>query len=198
MEIGIDKLNLASATTPIPDFGQGADPYQGIQIHDYLQVSFLRQDPFVKAASKKTIDTLSAYYPETLSRKFFVSVPLVMQWMFTAMKLLLSKETVKKFTVMSYANQLVTELGPSVPTTYGGKAGELEEIGETVKFTSAEGAAKPEVTQPEVAQAETAKPEVAQPEPTKPEEAEPEAAKPEEAKPEVVQPDQAKPETTKP
>jgi len=134
MEIGIEKLNLSTVTTPIPDFGHGPDPHQGIQIHDYLQVSFLRQDPHVKAASKKTIDTFSAYYPETLSRKFFVSVPLLMQWMFTAMKLLLSKETVKKFTVMSYANQLVTELGPSVPKTYGGNAGDLKDIGETVRL----------------------------------------------------------------
>jgi hypothetical protein len=132
MELGVDKLNLSSVTTPIPDYGQGPDPHQGIQIHDYLQVSFLRQDPVVKAATKKTVETLAGYYPETLSRKFFVSVPLLMQWMFTAVKLLLSKETIKKFTVMSYANQLATELGPSVPKTYGGTGGELEEIGETV------------------------------------------------------------------
>jgi hypothetical protein len=134
MEIGVQRLNLSSVTSPIPDFGAGPDPYQGIQIHDYLQVSFLRQDPVVKAATKKTIETLAAYYPETLSRKFFVSVPLLMQWMFTAMKLLLSRETVKKFTVMSYANQLVTELGPSVPKTYGGTAEELDVIGESVKL----------------------------------------------------------------
>jgi hypothetical protein len=133
MELGVRKLDLSSVTTPIPDYGAGADPHQGIQVHDYLQVSFLRQDPHVKAASKVAIDTFSAYYPETLSRKIFVSVPLVMQWMFTAMKLLLSRETVKKFTVMSYANQLHTELGESVPKTYGGKTEELEEVGETVK-----------------------------------------------------------------
>jgi hypothetical protein len=80
MELGIEKLGLASATKPIPDFGQGPDPYQGIQVHDYMSVSFLRQDPHVKAASKKTIEVLGAYYPETLSRKFFVSVPIIMQW----------------------------------------------------------------------------------------------------------------------
>ena len=45
MERSVQKLNLATATKPIPDFGQGPDPYQGFQIHDYLQVSFLRQDP---------------------------------------------------------------------------------------------------------------------------------------------------------
>lgn len=134
MELGIKQLNLPAVTTAIPDFGAGPDPVQGIQIHDYLQVSFIRQDPLVKAASKVAIDTFSAYYPETLSRKIFVSVPLVMQWMFTAMKLLLSRETVKKFTVMSYANQLHTELGESVPEAYGGKTGELADVGKTVKL----------------------------------------------------------------
>lgn len=53
MELGISKLNLASATKPIPDFGQGPDPYQGIQVHEYMNVSFIRQDPLVKAASRK-------------------------------------------------------------------------------------------------------------------------------------------------
>jgi hypothetical protein len=50
------------------------------------------------------------------------------------MKLFVSKETVKKFTVMSYANQLAGELGPSVPETYGGKAESLETTGQTVKM----------------------------------------------------------------
>lgn len=44
MEKSILKLNLKDATKPIPNYGEGADPYQGFQIHDYLQVSFLRQD----------------------------------------------------------------------------------------------------------------------------------------------------------
>jgi hypothetical protein len=45
MERSVQKLELAKATKPIPDFGEGLDPYQGYQVHDYLQVSFLRQDP---------------------------------------------------------------------------------------------------------------------------------------------------------
>ncbi|KAK3081316.1 Non-classical phosphatidylinositol transfer protein (PITP) [Coniosporium uncinatum] len=134
MELGLSKLNLYSATTPIPDFGQGPDPYQGIQVHDYLRVSFLRQDPLVKAASKKTIDLFGRVYPETLSRKFFVNVPVVMGWMFTAMKMVLSKETVKKFTVLSYGNQLSGELGQSVPKVYGGSGPGLEASGETPKY----------------------------------------------------------------
>ncbi|PSN66974.1 CRAL/TRIO domain-containing protein [Corynespora cassiicola Philippines] len=128
MERSVQKLNLAAATQPIPDFGQGPDPYQGFQVHDYLQVSFIRQDPHVKASSKKTIEVLGRFYPETLSRKFFVNVPILMGWVFQAMKLFVSKETVKKFSVLSYGNQLAAELGKGVPTVYGGEAGDLKEI----------------------------------------------------------------------
>lgn len=134
MELTLSKLNLSNATAPIPDYGAGPDPYQAIQVHDYLQVSFLRQDPVVKAATRKTIDTFSKYYPETLSRKFFVNVPVIMGWMFNAMRMVLSKETVRKFTVLSYGNQLVGELGQGVPDAYGGKAGNLESVSETVKM----------------------------------------------------------------
>lgn len=134
MELGIEKLELAKATNPIPDFGEGPDPYQGIQIHDYLNVSFLQMDPDAKAASKKTIETLQSYYPETLSRKFFVNVPVIMGWLFSAMKLVVAKETVKKFTVLSYGNQLTKELGPGVPKAYGGEGEELENMAESLKM----------------------------------------------------------------
>jgi hypothetical protein len=70
---------------------------------------------------------------ETMSRKFFVSVPYIMSWVFTAMKLFISAETQKKFTVMSVATNLAGELGPGVPEVYGGKGEPLEKIGETVK-----------------------------------------------------------------
>lgn len=134
MELGLSKLDIASATEPIPAYGEGPDPYQGIQVHDYLNVSFLRQDPYVKKASKAAIDTFSKYYPETLSRKFFVNVPAVMGWLFSAFKLVLSKETVKKFTVLSYGDQLVTELGKDIPKVYGGEKGELQTIGEALQL----------------------------------------------------------------
>ena len=62
MESSVQQLGMAEATKPIPDFGQGPDPYQGFQIHDYMNVSFLRQDPLVKAASKKAIEVFSSYY----------------------------------------------------------------------------------------------------------------------------------------
>ncbi|KAF2086648.1 CRAL/TRIO domain-containing protein [Saccharata proteae CBS 121410] len=134
MELSIAALNLSAASQPIPDWGAGPDPYQAIQVHDYLSVSFFRQDPHVKAASKKTIDLFQKVYPETLSRKYFVNVPTIMGWMFSAMKLFLSKDTVQKFTVLSSGDNLVEDLGEGVPVVYGGKARSLEEIGTETKL----------------------------------------------------------------
>ncbi|KAF2445133.1 CRAL/TRIO domain-containing protein [Karstenula rhodostoma CBS 690.94] len=134
MERSVQKLDLSAATQPIPNFGAGPDPYQGIQVHDYLQVSFLRQDPLVKAATKKTIEVLGRYYPETLSRKFFVNVPLVMGWAYQAVKMIVSKETAKKFTVLSYGSALAGELGKGLPKEYGGEKGALNEVGEGMKL----------------------------------------------------------------
>ncbi|KAF2115812.1 CRAL-TRIO domain-containing protein [Lophiotrema nucula] len=135
MERSVHRLNLSSATKPIPNYNEGPDPYQGFQVHDYLQVSFLRQDPAVKAATKKTVETLGRFYPETLSRKFFVNVPVVMQWVYTAVKLFVAKETQKKFVVVSYGNQLAAELGSGLPKEYGGTKRELKGVGETLGST---------------------------------------------------------------
>jgi len=74
MEESLMRLRLAEATKPIPDYGQGDDPYMSLQVHDYMNVSFLRLPSEVKAASKKTIEMFARYYPETLERKFFVYV----------------------------------------------------------------------------------------------------------------------------
>lgn len=134
MEVALEKLDLALASRPIPDYGTGPDPYQAIQIHDYLSVSFLRQDPNAKAAAKKAIEVFQAYYPETLSRKLFVNVPVIMGWFYNAMTMVLSKETVKKFKVISYGKDVASILGPNVPTVYGGNGGSLDTLNAELKM----------------------------------------------------------------
>lgn len=91
-------------------------------------------DPHAKAASKQVIPLLSSHYPETLTTKFFVNVPVVMGWVFTAATLMLSKETVAKFMVLSYGDQLVKYLGDGVPKVYGGKAEGLNVIGQELQL----------------------------------------------------------------
>jgi hypothetical protein len=137
MELGVSKLNLANAPIAIPDYGEGQDPYQGIQVHDYKSVSFLRMDASAKAASKETIKLLGDFYPETLSRKLFVNVPLIMRWMFVGMKLFVSAETIEKFVVLNEGTYVASELGESVPKEYGGKLGGLEEVGDELQLEEA-------------------------------------------------------------
>ncbi|KAG9589324.1 phosphatidylinositol transfer protein SFH5, partial [Aureobasidium melanogenum] len=131
MELTLESLSLSTATTPIPDYNKGPDPHQALQIHDYLRVSFLRQPAEVKAASQKAIQLFSAHYPETLSKKYFVNVPLVMQWMFGAMQVFMAKETIAKMQWMSYGEELHKYLGNDVSKQYGGQGPELEAVGVT-------------------------------------------------------------------
>ncbi|KAK7398621.1 Phosphatidylinositol transfer protein sfh5 [Neonectria punicea] len=152
MELSVQKLNLAAVTEAIPEGGE--DPYQMIQVHDYLSVSFFRMDPAVKAASKETISVFSMAYPELLSQKYFVNVPAIMGWMFGAMKLFLAPATLRKFHPMTSGTTLATELKSivsSLPKEYGGQGPSVKE-GLSVSLVEAED--KPEDKPVEAAAAE--------------------------------------------
>ncbi|KAM3447122.1 hypothetical protein MY3296_009022 [Beauveria thailandica] len=131
MELSVQRLKLNEVKELIPEGGQ--DPYQMIQVHDYLNVSFFRMDPAVKAASKETIQTFSMAYPELLAHKYFVNVPFIMGWMFGAMKLFLAPATLRKFHPMTSGTTLATELPTIVatlPSEYGGKGPSVKECGQ--------------------------------------------------------------------
>lgn len=112
------------------------DPYQMIQVHDYLNVKFFRMDSNVRAASKKTIEVFATAYPELLREKFFVNVPAVMGWLFGAMKLILSRNTTKKFHPIANGANLAREfpivVSEKLPESYGGKGPELKDEARTV------------------------------------------------------------------
>jgi phosphatidylinositol transfer protein SFH5 len=158
MERGVQKLNLNSATVPLADGEE--DPYKVIQVHDYVSVSFFRMDPSAKAASKETINVLSTAYPELLAHKYFVNVPVIMGWMYAAMKLFVAPATLKKFHPMSSGTSLAAELPEgiraSLPNAYGGQAGTVQEIGEELKLQPAVESEPKEAVEPKV---EEAKPE---------------------------------------
>lgn len=146
--MGVQKLKLNEAKELIPD--DGDDPYQMLQVHDYLSVSFFRMDPSVKAASRETISTFSMAYPELLAHKYFVNVPAIMGWMYGAMKLFLAPATLRKFHPMTSGTTLATELTSivgSLPKEYGGKGGSVKE-GETVKLEEKTAAAEPATDKP--------------------------------------------------
>lgn len=137
MELTLAHLDLPNATSQIADYGEGLDPYQAIQLHDYQSVSFFRQPAEIKASSTKIIDLFQRYYPETVSYKYFANVPLLMQWMMGAMKALMSKDSIQKMTWTSYGNTLDQYLGKDVPKEYGGNGPALEGSAWTVKYDEA-------------------------------------------------------------
>ncbi|KAF4969742.1 hypothetical protein FSARC_3085 [Fusarium sarcochroum] len=137
MELSVQKLKLDQVTEPISEGGE--DPYQMIQVHDYLNVSFFRMDPAVKAASKETISVFSMAYPELLAHKYFVNVPAIMGWMFGAMKLFLAPATLRKFHPMTSGTTLATELKgivSTLPKEYGGQGPSVKE-GQSVSLAEA-------------------------------------------------------------
>ncbi|KAK9334129.1 CRAL-TRIO domain-containing protein [Lipomyces starkeyi] len=115
MEKGLQLIDFSSKRTQIS------------QVHDYSNVSFLRMDPNAKKASKAAMAVFQRYYPELLGKKYFVNVPLIMGWMFTAMKLIAPRETIEKFVVLSHGGYLAEYVGAWVPETYGGKGPSLAE-----------------------------------------------------------------------
>ncbi|RDW93141.1 CRAL/TRIO domain protein [Aspergillus mulundensis] len=133
MELAVQELKLDQATSVI-DY-DGEDPYQMVQVHDYLNVSFFRMNPNVKAATKKTIDVFSTAYPELLREKFFVNVPAIMGWMFALMKVFVNQNTARKFHPISNGANLAKEfpagLAEKFPKAYGGSAADLEGFART-------------------------------------------------------------------
>ena len=178
--------------TAVIDYDAEKDPYRMIQVHDYLNVKFLRMDSTVKAATKKTIDVFSTAYPELLSEKFFVNVPSIMGWMFAAMKLILSRATTRKFHPISNGANLAREfpaaIAEKLPKTYGGKGPELKDEGRTVPLVEDEQPKEVKEDKPAEPVTEAAAPaeesakDVAKEEPTKEEPAKEEPAKEEPVK----------------
>jgi hypothetical protein len=145
MELTLAHLDLPNATSQISDYGQGLDPYQAIQLHDYQSVSFFRQPAEIKASSTKIIDLFQM----------------------GAMKALMSKDSIQKMTWTSYGNTLDQYLGKDVPKEYGGNGPALEGSAWTVKYDeaaptkTAEPQAQPQssTTAPEATTATVAEPE---------------------------------------
>lgn len=153
MELAIKELKLGEATTVIEYNGE--DPYQMFQVHDYLNVSFLRMNPTIRNASRQTIEVFSMAYPELLKEKFFVNVPVVMGWVFTALKVFLSKKTTRKFHPITNGVNLAREfngVGKDLPAAYGGKAGDLAETGQAVRLHDEKPKAPATETTPESAE----------------------------------------------
>lgn len=134
MELAMQELDISSAIQPIT---ASWDPYKIYQVHDYKSVSFLRQNPKVKAAVRETVSIFGQNYPELLKQKFFVNVPAIMGWLYAAVKVFIAKRTAEKFHPMgnganmagefaSASQTKVLRLSVKLPREYGGQGEGLE------------------------------------------------------------------------
>lgn len=134
MELAMEALSLKTAMKPITTT---YDPYKITQVHDYQNISFMRQSSAVNNASKTTIEVFATNYPELLKEKFFINVPAIMGFVYGMIKVFVAEKTRRKFHPMSnggaladeFSDSKVKDLGTMLPTVYGGKGKDLAEIG---------------------------------------------------------------------
>ena len=115
------RIGLMEKALQLVDFTDSKN-HKIAQIHDYNNVSMFRIDPGMKAATKEIIEIFGQNYPELLSTKYFINVPLIMGWVFTFFKTIgvISAETLKKFQVLNHGDLKETLPKLELPESYGG------------------------------------------------------------------------------
>jgi len=99
-----------------------------VQVHDYEGVGIRSRDNNSKAAAGQASKIFQDYYPEFLSKKFFINVPTFMTWIFWIFKPLISVNTLTKMSVVGSGTSAISEaLLPIIdvkelPERYGGDA----------------------------------------------------------------------------
>ena len=116
------RIGLMEKSLQLIDF-TNKDNNRIAQVHDYNNVSILRIDPGMKKATKEIITIFGDNYPELLSTKFFINVPLLMGWVFTFFKTIgvISQETLNKFQVLNHGDLLEFFSKSELPKSYGGE-----------------------------------------------------------------------------
>lgn len=132
------RIGLMERSLGAVDFTK-PENHKVAQVHDYKGVSMFRIDPNLKAATKDIVQIFGDNYPELLSVKFFLNVPLVMSWVFYFFKKIgiISEETMKKFEVLNSGNLAEWFGTESLPKEYNGGVSspykDLQDIGKKTK-----------------------------------------------------------------
>ncbi|KAJ8143660.1 hypothetical protein OY671_003201 [Metschnikowia pulcherrima] len=120
------RVGLMERSLSLLDF-TNKDNCKAAQVHDYYNVSMFRMDPGMKAATNEIIKVFGDNYPELLSKKYFINVPLLMGWMFTFFKAtgLMGAATLKKFEMQNHGDLSSSFGKDNLPKEYnGGNANE--------------------------------------------------------------------------
>ncbi|PFH51859.1 hypothetical protein AMATHDRAFT_58391 [Amanita thiersii Skay4041] len=101
---------------------------QTLQVHDYEGVSLTSSDTNSKNAASEATSIFQSHYPELLFKKFFVNVPTFLNWIFWAMKPLISANTLAKMSVTGSGHHTIGKAllphidSSQLPRRYGGEA----------------------------------------------------------------------------
>jgi hypothetical protein len=83
---------------------------QTVQVHDYAGVGLTSsRDANSKRAASEATSIFAGHYPELLHRKFFINVPMLMDWMFWLFKPLISANTVAKMSVVGTSEREIAK-----------------------------------------------------------------------------------------
>lgn len=123
------RVGLMEQALQLLKFDDPTNNYM-VQVHDYKGASLFSMTSSAKKASTSIIKLFGDYYPEVLSKKYFVNVPFLMSFLFNAFKSFVAEETRKKLTMMTDGSQLSDYLeGSGIPAIYGNKGGKsLDDI----------------------------------------------------------------------
>ncbi|KAG7693098.1 hypothetical protein KL930_004817 [Ogataea haglerorum] len=133
------RVGLMEQSVQLLDFKSPGNDYM-VQVHDYKGVSLFQRDAQVKKTTKKVIEVFRDFYPELLSKKFFVNVPTLMMWVFNVIKPFVAEKTRNKFVVLSNGSDLAKHLDPKMlGAEYGGQ---VSKGTQSLKFLFKESKAK--------------------------------------------------------
>jgi len=99
-----------------------------VQVHDHEGVGLRSHTADTKAAATQATKIFQDYYPEFLSKKFYINVPGYMTWIFWLFKPLISANTLAKLNVVGSGTSTIgAALLPVIdakelPRKYGGEA----------------------------------------------------------------------------
>lgn len=115
------RVGLMERSLALLDF-TNPDKCKIAQVHDYNNVSMFRMDPGMKAATKEIITIFGDNYPEFLSKKYFINVPLLMGWVFAFFKAtgFMSAATLKKFEMLNHGDLSEAFGKENLPQAYNG------------------------------------------------------------------------------
>ncbi|PLN80093.1 hypothetical protein BDW42DRAFT_186293 [Aspergillus taichungensis] len=128
MELATHQLRIHQSSD-VMDYN-GPDPYKMLQVQDYRKLGSLRTYFGIRPFARWTVNTIALVYPEMLTERYFVNIPVTRGCNFRFFKVFRGKDTSRPFYPISdganLASKLPNSLQLQIPQIYGGKGQPLQ------------------------------------------------------------------------